>query len=120
MRTGDTPVPIPNTTVKTCAADGTMLGTTWESRWLPDPKKEKRQEHSVSCAAVRIHSDAYRDGCTGSLQSTLKTAHWKTSKSDIDNRCNKKQTNSISLTMNRKGNKKHRTSQQLQRYAANG
>ena len=35
MRTGETPVPIPNTTVKTCAADGTMLETAWESRWMP-------------------------------------------------------------------------------------
>ena len=33
---GDTPVPIPNTMVKTQAADGTMLETIWESRWLPD------------------------------------------------------------------------------------
>ena len=36
MRFGDTPVPIPNTTVKTEAADDTMLETAWESRWLPD------------------------------------------------------------------------------------
>ena len=36
MRLGDTPVPIPNTMVKTWAADGTMLETAWESRWLPD------------------------------------------------------------------------------------
>ena len=35
MRPGDTPVPIPNTMVKTWTADGTMLGTAWESRWLP-------------------------------------------------------------------------------------
>ena len=35
MRLGDTPVPIPNTMVKTQAADGTMLETVWESRWLP-------------------------------------------------------------------------------------
>ena len=35
MRLGDTPVPIPNTMVKTQAADGTMLETIWESRWLP-------------------------------------------------------------------------------------
>ena len=35
MRLGDTPVPIPNTTVKTQAADGTALETVWESRWLP-------------------------------------------------------------------------------------
>ena len=36
MRLGDTPVPIPNTTVKTQSADGTMLETVWESRWVPD------------------------------------------------------------------------------------
>ena len=36
MRPGATPVPIPNTTVKTQTADGTMLETAWESRWLPD------------------------------------------------------------------------------------
>ena len=41
MRLGDTPVPIPNTMVKTQAADGTALETVWESRWLPDYKKEK-------------------------------------------------------------------------------
>ena len=37
MRLGATPVPIPNTMVKTQTAHGTMLGTAWESRWLPDP-----------------------------------------------------------------------------------
>ena len=36
MRPGDTPVPIPNTMVKTRTADGTILETIWESRWLPD------------------------------------------------------------------------------------
>ena len=36
MRLGDTPVPIPNTMVKTQAADGTALETVWESRWLPE------------------------------------------------------------------------------------
>ena len=40
MRLGETPVPIPNTMVKTCAADGTMLETAWESRWLPDHLKK--------------------------------------------------------------------------------
>ncbi len=44
MRPGDTPVPIPNTMVKTWAADGTMLETAWESRWLPDPKKRSRRQ----------------------------------------------------------------------------
>ena len=37
MRLGDTPVPIPNTMVKTQAADGTILETVWESRRMPDP-----------------------------------------------------------------------------------
>ena len=36
MRLGDTPVLIPNTMVKTYAADDTILETVWESRWLPD------------------------------------------------------------------------------------
>ena len=36
MRSGDTPVLIPNTMVKTLAADDTMLETAWESRWLPN------------------------------------------------------------------------------------
>ena len=36
IRVGEIPVPIPNTTVKPHTADGTMLETAWESRWLPD------------------------------------------------------------------------------------
>ena len=40
MRPGETPVPIPNTMVKTWAADGTALETMWESRWLPDFKNK--------------------------------------------------------------------------------
>ena len=35
MRLGVTPVPIPNTMVKTQTADGTILETVWESRWPP-------------------------------------------------------------------------------------
>ena len=35
MRLGDTPVPIPNTMVKTQPADDTTLETVWESRWVP-------------------------------------------------------------------------------------
>ena len=38
---GATPVLIPNTMVKTQAADGTALETVWESRWLPNLKREK-------------------------------------------------------------------------------
>ena len=41
MRLGETPVPIPNTMVKTQAADGTALVTVWESRWLPNSIKSK-------------------------------------------------------------------------------
>ena len=36
IRAGDTPVPIPNTTVKTCAAESTLLETAREDRRLPD------------------------------------------------------------------------------------
>ena len=36
MRLGETPVPIPNTTVKTKAAENTILETIWEDRWMPD------------------------------------------------------------------------------------
>ena len=39
MRSGETPVHIPNTMVKTQAADDTILETIWESRWVPDIKK---------------------------------------------------------------------------------
>ena len=42
MRLGGTPVPIPNTMVKTQAADGTLLETAWESRWLPELNKNQR------------------------------------------------------------------------------
>ena len=45
---GETPVPIPNTTVKTQAADGTALETMWESRWPPDQKKK----NSGSCSDI--------------------------------------------------------------------
>ena len=41
MRLGDTPDPIPNTTVKTYASDGTALETMWESRWPPDQEKNR-------------------------------------------------------------------------------
>ena len=50
-----TPVPIPNTMVKTQAADGTSLETVRESRWPPGYKRRTR---SRSAANVReIHID---------------------------------------------------------------
>ena len=35
IRNGETPVPIPNTTVKTDTAESTLLETAREDRWLP-------------------------------------------------------------------------------------
>ena len=42
MRLGATPVPIPNTMVKTQTADGTALETVWESRWPPNLKEKSK------------------------------------------------------------------------------
>ena len=57
---GDTPVPIPNTTVKTQTADGTALETVWESRWPPDQKRKKRLrtllENGLIAQPVRAHA----------------------------------------------------------------
>ena len=44
---GETPVPIPNTMVKTQAADGTALETVWESRWLPEYIKKLRKQKGL-------------------------------------------------------------------------
>ena len=48
MRLGVTPVPIPNTMVKTQTADGTMLETVWESRRMPD--------YGLVAQVVRAHA----------------------------------------------------------------
>ena len=70
MRPGDTPVPIPNTTVKAWAADGTALETAWESR--REKKKKKR--------ALPVIQAGERDPRFGWLMEhqpyrTLKTAY---------------------------------------------
>ena len=44
MRPGDTPVPIPNTMVKTRTAENTMPETAWEDRWLPKYEKNSFPE----------------------------------------------------------------------------
>jgi hypothetical protein len=54
MRFGVTPVPIPNTTVKTKAADGTMLETAWESRWPPE---------NLSIVKILIIEITYLENC---------------------------------------------------------
>ena len=40
MRAGETPVHIPNTMVKTCTAENTLLETARKDRWLPDLKRK--------------------------------------------------------------------------------
>ena len=80
MRSGDTPVPISNTMVKTWSADGTALETVWESRWMPDPLKtgftsDQRIEQKFSFlmtdkASVESFAQA-EQACT------LKTAYTK-------------------------------------------
>ena len=70
MRIGATPVPIPNTMVKTDTADNTWLETTWEDRWLPNFLKmilsvirykkcflyvmadKAKRKHDIDCRAV--------------------------------------------------------------------
>ena len=56
MRSGDTPVPIPNTMVKTWAADGTALETVWESRWMPDPLKKNREKFYYNKTGIDIQN----------------------------------------------------------------
>ena len=54
MRLGVTPVPIPNTMVKTQTADGTALETVWESRWPPNLKKKERRQ--IRCRSLKINT----------------------------------------------------------------
>ena len=54
MRLGETPVPIPNTMVKTQATDGTALETMWESRWLPEFEKKSRCGIAANVREIQI------------------------------------------------------------------
>ena len=61
MRPGDTPVLIPNTMVKTRSADGTILETVWESRWMPLHFSLDESERSLSLGEnliIRAYSSA--------------------------------------------------------------
>ena len=75
---GDTPVLIPNTMVKTQAADGTILETVWESRWLPDSHGGIAQlgEH-LPCKQGVKGSNPFISTGTKKFQrnSSLKTTH---------------------------------------------
>ena len=51
---GVTPVPIPNTMVKTQAADGTALVTVWESRWLPNSLKRQAKAFLYRYAGLPV------------------------------------------------------------------
>ena len=69
MRPGVTPVPMPNTTVKTRTADGTALETVRESRWPPEQKKSSGHGAEKESAAEPGGGEA--------AGRTLKTAYTK-------------------------------------------
>ena len=52
------PVPIPNTEVKPPNADGTELGTAWESRKLPGSKRSGRNESFSRSQNIRKNGSA--------------------------------------------------------------
>ena len=47
MRPRGTPVPIPNTMVKTRPAENTTLVTMWEDKWMPDFFKKRGSRNSI-------------------------------------------------------------------------
>ena len=57
---GVTPVPIPNTMVKTQAADGTALVTVWESRWLPNFFRRQAKAFLYRYAGLPVIRDLKR------------------------------------------------------------
>ena len=56
LSAGDTPVPIPNTVVKPCRADGTAGETRWESTTLPASIQAHIPSRGVGFLGVPIHS----------------------------------------------------------------
>ena len=56
MRLGVTPVLIPNTMVKTKTADGTVLETIWESRWLPESNLFYPMSYRLQAVYKRVTS----------------------------------------------------------------
>ena len=57
MRLWDTPVPISNTMVKTQTADGTLLETARESRWMPAYKKIKSSQRREVAGSNSVKAD---------------------------------------------------------------
>ena len=79
MRLGDTPVPIPNTMVKTQAADGTSLETVRESRWPPNLKKKNNTWDKTGFTSdLWIQKDLSLQMTDKNVSQirTLKTAYW--------------------------------------------
>src|SRR5436309_12955250 len=58
-RGGETPVPIPNTEVKTASADGTWGGTPWESRSSPGfLRRPRRASDRCGGGVSRVHTSS--------------------------------------------------------------
>ena len=62
MRPGETPVPIPNTTVKARAADGTALETARESRRPPENLKRAMRGAAAGRSSEK-GMDPYLENC---------------------------------------------------------
>ena len=75
MRPGDTPVPIPNTMVKTWSADGTILETVWESRWMPIYGGVAQLGEHLPCKQGVKSSNLFISTQDNILKCTLKTAY---------------------------------------------
>ena len=61
MRLGETPVHIPNTMVKTQAADGTRLETARKNRWPPDIYFYEREDDLFVIRVLRELSTGMTD-----------------------------------------------------------
>ena len=83
MRLGETPVHIPNTTVKTQAADGTALETMWESRWAPDYGDVAQLGEHLPCKQGVRGSNPLISIGTKVPDCTLKTAYRKEERHQI-------------------------------------
>ena len=68
IRLRETPVPIPNTMVKPEAADGTMRGTAWESRRLPDLRGRSSAGRAPALQAGGQEFESLRLHCSVKLQ----------------------------------------------------
>ena len=81
MRAEGTPVPIPNTTVKIRAADGTMLETAWESRRLPDIFYKHAEHVFMHLHAMSVQEQRQKvlfpdaDGVQNVIQTDMCRAH---------------------------------------------